>query len=178
MRKIILQLAVSLDGFIEDDKGAFDWCFTDQNYGMKAFSERIDALFMGRKTYELMQSMPDDGMFSDMSWYVFSKTLDSIENGQVIEANLMEEIETIRNQKGKDIWLFGGASLTTFFMNNGLVDEIQLAVHPILLGAGKPLFQDLDKRIKLDLFESKAYDSGLVMLKYKLAPTPSDAPQG
>jgi dihydrofolate reductase len=96
----------------------------------------------------------------------------------VIEANLMEEIETIRNQKGKDIWLFGGASLTTFFMNNGLVDEIQLAVHPILLGAGKPLFQDLDKRIKLDLFESKAYDSGLVMLKYKLAPTPSDAPQG
>jgi dihydrofolate reductase len=177
MRKIILQWAVSLDGFIEDANGAFDWCFTDQDYGMEAFLARTDALFMGRKTYELMQTMPDNSMFSEMKWYVFSKTMKSIENGEVIKDDLKAEIEKIRNLEGKDIWLFGGASLTTFFMNNNLVDEIQLAVHPILLGGGKPLFQDLKDRIKLNLFESKAYDSGLVMMKYNFNFTPSNEPQ-
>ncbi|MFT5885518.1 MAG: dihydrofolate reductase [Arcticibacterium sp.] len=168
MRKIYLQLAVSLDGFIEDADGGFDWCFTDQDYGMKGFLEKTDALFMGRKTFELMQTMPDNSMFDNMTWYVFSNSLVAAGSGIILNGDIETEIERIRKAPGKDIWLFGGASLTTFFMNNKLVDEVQLAIHPILLGAGKPLFQDLNKRIKLKLYESKAYDSGLVMLKYLL----------
>jgi dihydrofolate reductase len=70
--------------------------------------------------------------------------------------------------KGKDIWLFGGASLTKSLLNAGLVDELWLAVHPILLGQGKPLFSGIQKRIKTKLIESKAYDTGLVSRWYEV----------
>ncbi len=86
MRKIILQLAVSLDGYIEGPNGEFDWCFTDQDYGMSAFFKRIDSTFMGRKTYELVQSMQDEAPtgFPKMKEYVFSNTLTEVKEGVVI----------------------------------------------------------------------------------------------
>ena len=77
-------------------------------------------------------------------------------------------MEKIKNQKGKDIWLFGGASLTTSLMNLKLVDELSLAVHPILLGGGKPLFNNIEDRIKLTLVDTKTYSTGLVSLTYNV----------
>ena len=147
MRKIILNLAVSLDGFIEGLNGEFDWCFTDQDYGMRAFFSRIDAIFMGRKSYELVKTMGDE-LYSDKKMYVFSKTLKELALGEeLIAENLEKEVTKIKHAAGKDIWLFGGASLISSFVNLQLIDEFMLAVHPIILGGGKPLFTAINNRI-------------------------------
>ena len=169
MRKIVLQLAVSLDGYIEGPNGEFDWCFTDEDYGMSAFFKRIDSTFMGRKTYELALAMQDQipPGFPKFKEYVFSTTLDKVKEGAtLIKEDIKTKVEKIKNEKGKDIWLFGGASLTTSLMNLGLVDELSLAVHPILLGAGKPLFNNIKDRINLTLVDAKTYSTGVVSLTY------------
>jgi dihydrofolate reductase len=171
MRKIILEVAVSLDGFIEGPKGEYDWCFMDQDYGLSDFFKKVDALFMGRKSYEMMQGMGEAPPgFPKLKEYVFSTTLDKVKDGVIlIKSNIREEVEKIKTEKGKDIWLFGGAGLTASLMNLKLVDEISLAVHPVLLGAGKSLFNELTDRIKLKLVDTKTYSTGLVSLTYHLA---------
>ncbi len=177
MRKVILGLAVSLDGFIEGPNGEYDWCFTDQDYGMSEFFKRIDSVFYGRKSYELTQAMAAEG--TDMSGmpklkeYVFSNTLTAIKPGvEIISGDIAAEVQKIKQAKGKDIWLFGGASLTTSLLNLNLVDEIGMAVHPIILGSGKPLFQNIPRRIELILVDTKTYATGLVYLTYHLKKQP------
>jgi dihydrofolate reductase len=172
MRKIILQLATSLDGYIEGPNGEYDWCFTDQDYGMTAFLERVDTMFIGRKSYELVLGMGDDAMpgFPMLKEYVFSNTLHQLKPGAVlIKGNIKKQVEKIKQEPGKDIWLFGGASLTAALLDLGLIDEISLAVHPILLGSGKPLFIDIKGRMPLRLLGSQTYATGLVTLTYALA---------
>ena len=171
MRKIILQLAVSLDGFIEGPKGEFDWCFMDQDYGMTEFFKRIDAVFMGRKSYELALSIhgEEEPGFHKLKEYIFSTTLNKVKEGAVlIKTDIKNEVEKIINSKGKDIWLFGGAGLISSLMNMHLVDEIILAVHPVILGSGKPLFKEINERTWLTLTEHKIYSTGLVMLTYSI----------
>ena len=172
MRQIILQLAVSLDGFIEGPNGEFDWCFTDQDYGLSDFFKRIDSLIIGRKSYEVMQSMGEQEAmpgFPKLTQYVVSNSLKEVPADAVlVSGDIVAEVRRIKALAGKDIWLFGGAALTTTLLNDGLVDEISLAVHPILLGSGKPLFQGIKGRVGLELIETKAYSTGLVSLTYKL----------
>jgi dihydrofolate reductase len=170
MRKIILQVAVSLDGLIEGPKGEIDWCFTDQDYGLKDFFTQIDTLFMGRKTYELMLRMGDEATagFPKFKQYIFSTTLNEVKDGIVIGKDIQSEVEKIKNEKGKDIWLFGGGDLTSSLMNLKLVDEIWLAVHPVILSGGKPAFPDLKERGNLKLLDTKTYSTGLVFLKYSI----------
>ena len=171
MRKIILGLAVSLDGFIEGPNGEYDWCFTDQDYGLSEFFKRVDSVFMGRKSYELTLSMGSTGMpgTPKLTEYIFSNTLKEVKSGAVlVSGDIEEEIKRIRKEPGKDIWLFGGASLTESLIKLNLLDEIWLSVHPVILGDGKPLFQNITKRIELTLVESKSYSTGLVSLKYQL----------
>lgn len=168
MRKIILGLAVTLDGFIEGPGGEYDWCFTDQDYGMSAFFQRIDAVFYGRKSYELMLQSPDgNNWMPKMQQYVFSNSLKETPPGwTLVSGDILARIKSIREEAGKDIWLFGGASLTGWMINQQLVDELWLSVHPILLGSGKPLFSGFEERIRLQLLESKPYNTGLVSLRY------------
>ena len=171
MRKIVFQLAVSLDGFIEDAKGQFDWCFVDQDHGMSDFFKRIDSSFMGRKTYELAQAMAGEVPpgFPKLKEYVFSNTLDKVkEDAILIKGDIKKQVEEIKNEKGKDIWLFGGADLISSLMNFALVDEIMLAVHPVILGGGKPLFKEIKERTWLTLTGNKTYSNGLVFLTYTL----------
>jgi dihydrofolate reductase len=171
MRKIVLSVAVSLDGLIEGPNGEYDWCFMDQDYGLSAFFKRIDTTFMGRKTYEMAQTVNNEDIagFPKFKEYVFSTTLDKVKEGAtLIKDNVKAEVEKIKKEKGKDIWLFGGAALTSSLMNMGLVDELYLAVHPILLGSGKPLFKNMDHRVKLKLQDTKTYSTGLVALTYDI----------
>lgn len=175
MRKLILGLAVTLDGYIEGPNGEYDWCFTDQDYGLNEFFTSVDAIFIGRKSYEMAQQHADNnngeivpGM-PVMTEYVFSRTLKSVKEGAVlISEDSIAEALRIKEQPGKDIWLFGGASLTDALMKEGLVDELWMSVHPILLGSGKPLFRKQGSRIKLTLLESKSYETGLVSLRYSI----------
>ena len=169
MRRIILQVAVTLDGFIEGPKGEIDWCFDDGNdYGMNDFLKRVDTLFMGKKTYELTLKMGGTG-FPGHTSYVFSNSLLKVEKGyNLVKGDLKAAVAEFKNTPGKDIWLFGGAALTASFMNTGLVDEVMLAVHPVLLGTGKPAFGDFTGKVNLTLIDSKPYSSGLIMLHYGL----------
>ncbi len=169
MRKLILQLAVSLDGYIEGPNGEYDWCFTDDDYGMSEFFGRIDSVFIGRKSYEMVASMggePPPG-FPKLTNYVFSNSLDRVNDGDVIVCgDIAGEVNRIKSEEGKDIWLFGGAGLTTSLLNMNLIDEMSLAIHPIILGAGKPLFHDITERKPLALVKSKIYPNGLAMMTY------------
>lgn len=171
MRKVVLGLAVSLDGYIEGPNGEYDWCFTDQDYGLSDFFKRVDTLFIGRKSYEMTQAIGDsfgEG-FPKFKEYIFSTTLEKVKDEAVlITGDIKTEVLKIKKEKGKDIWLFGGAGLTTSLINLGMVDEISLAVHPILLGEGKPLFKDTLHRIPLNLLDTKTYSTGLVSLTYAL----------
>src|ERR1043165_2743184 len=115
MRKIILQLAVSLDGFIEDANGQFDWCSLegDYDYGMTEFFKRIDSTFMGRKTYELATAMADQAPtgFPKFKEYVFSTTLEEVKGDIIlVKGNITQEVEKKKNGIGKHSWLFGAAA--------------------------------------------------------------------
>jgi dihydrofolate reductase len=171
MRKVILGLAISLDGFIEGPNGEYDWCLTDQDYGMSDFFSRIDSIFIGRKSYEFSLTMGDAPMpgFPKLTEYVFSNTLKDVKPHSIlIRGDIEKEVKRIKNESGKDIWLFGGASLTTSLLNLRLVDEINLAIHPGILGGGKPLFHDMRERIDLKHVDTKRYSTGLVSLTYNL----------
>jgi dihydrofolate reductase len=175
MRKVILGLAITLDGYIEGPNGEYDWCFTDQDYGLNEFFAQIDSLFIGRKSYELAQEYAKNnngeivpGMPS-VTEYVFSNTLKNVKEGAIlVKGDVITEVKNIKQQPGKNIWLYGGAILTDVLMKAGLVDELWLSVHPILLGKGKLLFREHDHRRELTLLESKTYDTGLVSLKYSI----------
>ncbi|MBW4619003.1 MAG: dihydrofolate reductase family protein [Cyanosarcina radialis HA8281-LM2] len=168
MRKIVLNLAVSLDGFIAGENGEYDWCFIDLDYGMTEFLQQIDAILLGRKSYEVFLAAEADP-YPGTTKYVVSNTLKTESEGVVIlNGNLEAQIKEIKQLEGKDIYLFGGADLTNSLLEIGLVDELQLSVHPLLLGKGKPLFQSFDERRKLSLLEVKEYPTGLVQLFYQV----------
>lgn len=166
MAQIILNLAISLDSFIEGPNGEYDWCFTDQDYGMTDFLANTAYIFLGRKSYELLETTAPDA-FSDQKKMVFSRSMKAKEGIEVIGDQIEEAVKRIKQSTEKNIWLFGGASLVSSFIQLKLVDQLMLSVHPILLGAGKPLFQDLQHRHTLRLTDSKAFDSGLVQLFYE-----------
>jgi len=174
MRKLILSLAVSLDGFIEGPNGEYDWCVMDPEYDFGAFFNRVDTIFVGRKTYEMSEAMEGGPPgFPKFKEYVFSSTLDHVKEGAVlIKGDVKTEVEKIKKEDGKDIWLFGGAGLATSLLNLRLVDELSLAVYPVVLGGGKPLFSSIRDRINLALLDSKTYSTGLVALRYSIVSHP------
>ncbi|HYJ64623.1 MAG TPA: dihydrofolate reductase family protein, partial [Parafilimonas sp.] len=101
MRKIILSVAVSLDGFIEGPNGKYDWCLTDQDYGLSDFFKRVDTLFMGRKTYEMSLAMADQvpSGFPKFKEYIFSTTLDKVKEGAIlIKDDIKTEVEKIKKE--------------------------------------------------------------------------------
>lgn len=168
MRKVILGLAVSLDNYIEGPNGEYDWCFTDQDYGLTDFFNRVDTAFVGRKSYEMALAMGENnGGLPKLKEYIFSTTLNKVKSGAtLVKGDIKTQVEKIKEASGKDIWLFGGAGLATSLFNLGLVDEVSLAVHPIILGSGRPLFEGITSRIHLTLLDTKTYSTGLVSLTY------------
>jgi dihydrofolate reductase len=158
MRKIILSVAVSLDGFIEDSKGGYDWCPPPSKSEMTEFLQGIDTIFMGRKSYELCGTK----MFPGKEHYVFSDTLNGKAKGvYIIRRNMFKTVSLMLQEKGKNIWLFGGASLISTFINENLVDEMWLAYVPVILGVGKPLFENISEQKKYKLTESRVTDQYL-----------------
>ena len=170
MRKVILSVAISLDGFIEGPNGEYDWCVIDPEYNFNEFFERFDTIFVGRKTYEMSSEMESGPAgFPKFKEFVFSNTLDKVKDGAtLISGDIKSQVEKIKKEKGKDIWLFGGAALTASLMNLQLIDELSLAVYPVLLGGGKSLFNNIKDRINLTLVDAKTYSSGVLSLTYTI----------
>ncbi|MCX2829592.1 dihydrofolate reductase family protein [Bacillus pseudomycoides] len=179
-RRIILDLAVTLDGFIEGKNGEVDWCIMDSEMGFIDFLNQIDTILYGRKSYDLWgQFTPGiEGTKAEKElWelvhskekYVFSRTQKGIDNKAIfINDNILEEVNKLKKKSGKDIWLYGGASLITTFISLGLVDEFRLSVHPVILGEGKPLFIDIKQRLNLKMVNTRTFSSGVVQLIYHL----------
>lgn len=163
-----MNLCTSLDGFIEGPQGQIDWCLTDQDYGMTEFLSRVDTIFFGRKSYtQLIETMPD--AFPDKKMVVFSNTLTSVpEDVQLISTDVKGEVEKILNARGGDIWLFGGAMLSTTLLELDLIDEFIISIHPLVLGSGKPLFMPLNTRRKLQLHNSVTFSTGLLQVEYRI----------
>jgi dihydrofolate reductase len=177
MRKIILDLAVTLDGFIEGPNGEIDWCIMDGESNFDKFLDSIDTILYGRISYDLwgnyQPAEDEDPFMKDIykaihskTKYVFSTTKESDGKATFIRSDIKEHVQEIVKQPGKDIWLYGGGKLNTTFINLGLVDVFRLAVHPVVLGSGKPLFQDIKDRINLKLTDTKTTGSGVVFLNY------------
>lgn len=178
MKKVILDLAVSLDGFIEGPNGEIDWCIMDDDMDFDSFLSGIDTIFYGRVSYDLWGNFQPGAEASEAEqelWktvhskekYVFSSRHRMDDRATFISSEIKEKVAEIKQQDGKDIWLYGGASLIKTFIREGLVDRYRISVHPTVLGSGKPLFEDLNGRIELRLIKSNTFKSGVVQLIYE-----------
>lgn len=178
MRKIILDLAVTLDGFIEGPNGEVDWCIMDEDMDFQGFLSGIDTILFGRVSYEMWGNYQPDSNASETEkaiWaavhskekIVFSSQAQQDTKATFISSAIPEKVAEMKQQAGKDIWLYGGAKLITTFIRHGLVDIYRISVHPTVLGAGKPLFQDLKERINLHFLEVNRFKSGVVQLIYE-----------
>ena len=166
MRRIILFIACSLDGFIAGPNGEIGWLFSDQDYGYNDFFASVDTVLMGRKTFELAESFAEYP-YKGKRCVVFTRhKSNAVRHGVEFSASPVEFTKTLPGSQGKDIWLVGGGEIVSLFLANGLVDEIRLFVHPIILGNGIPLFKGISKKIGMELVEVKSYSSGLAELHY------------
>ena len=177
MRKVKLYIASSLDSYIAGENDSIDWLFSDADYGYAKFYDSIDTILVGRKTYE--QSLTfEEYPYKGKKVYVFThkaeiekKKMKKIPDVEYIDDNIPEFVSRLIKQSSvgnKDIWLLGGGEIVSIFLNADLVDEIILSIHPIILGKGIPLFNNMKKRVNLRLLESIPFESGLVQLHYRI----------
>ena len=168
-REIILYTAQSLDGFIATKDGGIDWLFHDQDYGFKDFFASVEAVLVGRKTFDHAQTLAEDP-FGGKQTYVFTRS------GRGSHASGVEFIRDdpaafTRAFKGSGagaVWLVGGGEINGILMKAGLVDRMELAVHPVVLGVGRPLFGVETGVFKFALEKSKIHPNGLAQLSYRL----------
>ena len=168
MRKVILNLAVTLDGYIEGPKGEYDWCLTDDDYGMSAFHERIDTILMGSTSFKMLIGF--GAPYPQYNLVVASATLDThnFPNVTVVRNDIAGYVRKMIHEPGKDIWLWGGAKLFHSLFEQKLVHELMLSVHPVMLGGGTYLYPHLKDRKNIKLTNSITYPSGLVQLYYNV----------
>lgn len=178
MKKIILDLATTLDGFIEGPNGEIDWCIMDDDMDFQGFLSSIDTIFYGRVSYDAWGNYrpgQDASPSEQQLWqavhskkkFVFSSQQRHDENATFIDSDIADKVDEIKKQEGKDIWLYGGASLIKTFVRLNLIDLYRISVHPLALGSGKPLFENLKERLSLKLLRTTAFKSGVVQLIYK-----------
>lgn len=179
MRKVLLGLGISLDGYIARPDGAVDFLFMPRDYSMGPFFATMDTALMGRKTYDVALKM-GGGNFSNpaMKNYVFSHSQPPGERGGVTFVNESPKnfLAKLRKHPGKNLWLMGGGDLARSFLKDDLVDELYLGIVPTLLGEGIPLFPSGFPQREFILLENKTFSKGLIALKYKRAHRPSPPP--
>ena len=186
MRKLKLQVQMTVDGFISGLNGEMDWmAFNWDNELMeyvKGITEPIDCIVLGRKLAEgfiphwaTVAANPDDpefaagNKFTNTPKVVFTKTLDKSpwENTVLAKGDLAEEITGLKKQDGNDIIAYGGATFVSGLIRQGLVDEYHLFINPAAIGKGLAIFKELDSKQNLTLVKSKSFDCGIVVLHYE-----------
>jgi dihydrofolate reductase len=171
MRKIILGLGISIDGYIARRDGTFDFLFMPKDFmhEFAAFNASIDTAIMGRKTYDVAKAVGGGGFGHKIRHYVLSRTLPPGERDGLTFVNVSPQklVDEIRRGKGKNIWLMGGGEIARDFLQADLVDEIHLGIVPALLGEGLPLFPGGFPQRNFALMENKSFSRGLISLKYK-----------
>lgn len=179
MRKIIYHVAATLDGFIAGEDGSFD-DFPAEGEHVADFLDSIKhygAILMGKNTYEVGYKYgmkPGDPAYADfnpdMKNYVFSHSaqFESNDRVQLVKTDAAEFVKNLKTGSGKDIWLCGGGALAGTLLEHELIDELWLKLNPLVLGSGIPLFGKSRKKIGLTFLNSKTYDSGVMLLRYKI----------
>jgi dihydrofolate reductase len=156
MRRVRYSVAVSLDGYIAGPKGEADWIIMDPEIDFAALFAQFDTFLMGRRTFEPMAKVKK-GKTPGVKTFVFSRTLRQED---------YPGVTIVRKEPGKDIWLFGGGSLFRTLLDAGLVDTVEVAIMPVLLGEGIPLLAPPATQKKLRLTAHKVYATGIVSLEY------------
>lgn len=189
MKKIIYFVHQSLDGYIEGPNGEFDWPMVGpelSTYG-RELDEQVGAILYGRVVWEMMSSFwpqaesmsqdPHDLAYAPI-WrakpkLVVSNTLRQADwNTRVISGDVGSQISAVKQEPGPDVVLMGGQKLAAGLAREGLLDEYRIVVHPVLLGGGRPLFEEQKDRTALTLLESRSFDSRTVLLRYTVARSP------
>lgn len=166
-RRIRYHVACSLDGYIADAKGGADWIVDEPTIDFAALFAQFDTFLMGRKTYELMLANPGPGL-EDTEVIVVSRTLRPEDHPGVtiISENLEERVRELRARPGRDIWLFGGGVLFRSLLDLDLVDTVEPAIVPVLVGGGVPFLPSPTILKKLTLTNHRVFPSGIVWLEY------------
>jgi dihydrofolate reductase len=168
MRRVRYSVAMSLDGYIAGPKGEFDWIVMDPDIDFRALVGAFDTVLLGRKTYEVTRQQGGAGTMSGMKAYVFSRTLRQADcPDATVTDKPAETLAALKAAPGKDIWLFGGGSLFRSLLELGLVDAVEVAIIPVLLGGGVPLLPTPARLAKLRLAKHRIYEkTGTVSLEY------------
>jgi dihydrofolate reductase len=169
VRKVVLGVGISLDGYIARPDGSVDFLFMPKDYSMAEFFKRVDTAVMGRKTYEMGLKMGGEFTSGGMKSFVFSQSMEKGERGGVtfLAEPPKKFVEALRGKKGKDIWLMGGGELTREFLREDLVDAMYLGVVPVLIGDGIAAFPSGFPQREFALVENKTYSQGLIALRYE-----------
>lgn len=173
MRRIRYGVAASLDGYIAGPNGEYDWIPIDPDMDFAAMLAQFDTMLMGRRTYETATASGGGGM-ENMTVWVFSRTLRPEEHPHVkiVSSGVEQQLRDLRAQPGKDICIFGGGELFRSLLELGLVDGVEVAILPVLLGGGIPLLPSPSVRALLSLTGHRVYPkSGTVLLEYAVRPT-------
>jgi|SRR3989344_5380545 len=165
MRKLILFIATSLDGYIARENEGVDWLFSDGDFGFKKFYASVDTVVMGRKTYQIGLKLGEK--FDSKRNIIFSKKKrEKLIGTSEYADDPVKTVKGLLKEDGKDIWLGGGGQIASILLNAGLVNELILFIHPIILGNGFSLYRNIGKDIKLHLDIAKKFDNGLLQLNY------------
>lgn len=167
-RKVRYSVAASLDGFIATEDGGYDWIPEDDSIDFESYLSKLDTLLMGRGTWEVMQNPESAPLIEMFDVFVVSTTFQNGEDSRmtVIASDVEEAVRSMKASPGKDIWLFGGGVLFRGLLEAGLVDRVEVAVLPVLLGQGIPLLPGLNGIASLSLHSTETFDSGITLMKY------------
>jgi dihydrofolate reductase len=185
MRTVTYGAACSLDGYIAGSGGAIDWLHFSRDVEdiMAEYWTTVDAVLMGRKTWEFAAAQGvggevDPGSRSasneatgipTVATFILSRTLKESPPGvELVSADAAGFVKQLKEQPGKGICLMGGGELAGSLFEAGLIDEVSLNVHPVLLGSGVPFFRPQPRRTGLELEESRVLDGGCVLMNYRV----------
>jgi dihydrofolate reductase len=174
MRKVTFGGANSLDNYFARLDHSVDWLMWTKEVSeiTTRFWKNVDTILMGRKTYEvaLKHSKGKSNPYPHIKSYVFSRTLKPGTEGgvEIVSSDAAEFVRELKSQEGKDICLMGGGDFAKTLFEADLIDEIGLNIHPVLLGAGIPLFYEMTRQIDLELIECKTLKNGCVVVSYRV----------
>lgn len=186
MRKLKLQVQMTVDGYIAGLNGEMDWMVWDWDVELKQYvkeiTEPVDCIVLGRKLaqgfiphWATVAANPDDPeftsgkKFTDTPKVVFTKTLENSawNNTVLAKGDLVDEITKLKQQEGKDIIAYGGATFVSSLIKHGLIDEFHLFINPVAIGDGMTIFKELDSKQNLTLVKSTSFDCGIVVINYE-----------